>query len=233
MRPLLPGLRRAAAALVCAVLLLCAGASALAQTHGEVVQLQLRRDAHGLYLDAALQLQLPDLVKDALAKGIAMHFIADAQVVHKRWYWSDKVLAHATRHLRLSYQPLTRRWRLMQSTQPLPAGGLGMALGQGFDDLSEAVDAMQRIARWKIADADELDGAQDGEVRFQFSLDMSQLPRLMHISAVGRSRWNVQLAQVQPLPPLAEPAPLSQDGLAGEPAAPTAEELPVQGEAQP
>ena len=53
--------------------------------------------------------------------------------------------------MRLSYQPLTRRWRLVVS--PTPIGNSGLALGQTFDTREEALAAVQRISHWKIADA--------------------------------------------------------------------------------
>lgn len=124
-----------------------------------------------------------------------MHFIADAEVLRPRWYWTDKVVAHATRYVRLSYQPLTRRWRLAQSAAPFAATGLGVSLDQSFDDLPEVLGALERIARWKIAEEGVIDEGQSYLVNFQFRLDMSQLPRPLQIGAVGGSSWNIALAR--------------------------------------
>lgn len=174
---------------------------AWAQGHGgEVNELQLQRQPEGLYLTAALQLELPEVVQDALYKGIAMHFTAEAEVLRQRWYWTDKVMARATRYMRLSYQPLTRRWRLAQSPVPFAATGLGVSLGQNFDDLSEALATMQRITRWKIVEEGVLDEDMAYVVNFAFRLDMSQLPRPLQIGAVGGSSWNVALSRSLPLP---------------------------------
>ena len=171
-----------------------------AQSHGEIRELQLERGTDGLYLSAALQLELPTIVQDALYKGISMHFIADAEVLRPRWYWTDKVVAHATRYLRLSYQPLTRRWRLAQAAAPFAATGLGVSLEQNFDDLPEVLAALQRIARWKIADEGSLEDSLGYVVNFQFRLDMSQLPRPLQIGAVGGSSWNIALTRSTSLP---------------------------------
>jgi hypothetical protein len=109
------------------LLALCWYAPAAQAQHGEVSDLQLERGADGLYLLGALRLELPTIVQDALYKGISMHFIADAEVLRPRWYWTDKVVAHATRYVRLSYQPLTRRWRLAQSAAPFAPLAWGVA----------------------------------------------------------------------------------------------------------
>lgn len=167
----------------------------------EVPDLRLERADDGVYLSATLQFALPELAEDALYKGIPMFFVAEAQVLRERWYWSDRQVAAATRYLRLSYQPLTRRWRLSTSTSPISNTGLGVVLGQNFDDLRDAVSAMQRISRWKIADAGEIDADVLHKVNFRFRLDMSQLPRPLQIGAVGSAGWSLVVARNQRLVP--------------------------------
>lgn len=86
------------------------GAAVFAQQDaGEAQGLRIERTEDGLYLGASFDFTLPDLAEDALHKGIPMFFVMEAQVRRDRWYWSDRVVAEATRYLRLSYQPLTRR----------------------------------------------------------------------------------------------------------------------------
>ena len=122
-----------------------------------------------------------------------------------RWYWSDRVVAEATRYLRLSYQPLTRRWRLSTSSVPFTNSGLGVVLGQNFDELDEALSAMRRVIRWRIGDADVLEPDAAHTVQLRFRLDMSQLPRPLQIGAVGRSDWNLLVFRSQRLPSRAQP----------------------------
>lgn len=196
----LPRWRLALACLMALWLLLQAGAVAAREAPGEVTDLQLEHTPQGLFLSASLELELPDPVETALRKGITVHFVTEAEVVRQRWYWSDKTVARATRYMRLSYQPLTRRWRLAQSPTAFAATGLGVSLGQNFDDLSSALAVMQRIARWKIAEGGEVEEGAPYLVQFQLRLDMSQLPRPMQIGAVGRSGWNMVLSRSLRLP---------------------------------
>jgi len=170
-------------------------------TASEVSQWRLERADDGVYLSATLQFALPELAEDALYKGIPMFFVAETQVLQDRWYWSDRQVAASSRYWRLSYQPLTRRWRLSTSPAPFAKTGLGVVLGQNFDDLRDAVSAMQRISRWKIADAGEIDADVAYMVNFRFRLDMSQLPRPMQIGAVGSAGWSLVLARNQRLVP--------------------------------
>lgn len=159
--------------------------------------LQLERSEDGVYLSGALSLQLPALVEDALYKGIAMYFITEAEVARERWYWQDQQVARAVRYLRLSYQPLTRRWRLNVSATPFEKTGLGVVLGQNFDDLDEALDAMQRIARWRIAEPAAVAVGTRYQVQLNLRLDLSQLPRPLQIGALGRSAWELDVARSQ------------------------------------
>lgn len=171
-----------------------AGAGAVhAQDAGSVSDLRLERTDEGVYLSAQLLFKLPALAEDALYKGIPMYFVLEAQVARERWYWTDRKVAQAERYLRLSYQPLTRRWRLNMANEPLDRTGLGVVLGQNFDTLDEAVEALQRVARWKIADVGALAAGENYSVRLDFRLDMSQLARPFQIGALGSNGWSLAL----------------------------------------
>lgn len=163
----------------------------------EVTQMRAERGDDGVLLSATVRFELPSVVEDALAKGIPMFFLAEAAVLQERWYWTDKRVSGATRHLRLSYQPLTRRWRLQVSAAPIGASGL--ALGQTFDTREEALAAIQRISQWRIADAAELEPDARYSVEFRFRLDVSQLPRPFQIGAVGQAEWNISASRTQRL----------------------------------
>ncbi|MCW5236960.1 DUF4390 domain-containing protein [Verminephrobacter eiseniae] len=189
--------------LACCLLLPQAQVQAQVQVAGaETGELQLERADDGLYLSANLQLGLPQLAEDALYKGIPMFFVAEAQVLRARWYWSGRLVSTASRHFRLSYQPLTRRWRLNISAAPFRNSGLGVVLGQSFDDYADALSAVGRFSRWKIAQRNEIAADAVHLVDFRFRLDMSQLPRLFQIDAVGRPGWDLLAFYSQRLAPV-------------------------------
>jgi hypothetical protein len=179
-------------------LLAAAGPVAAQPVAAEVTQLQVERAEDGLLLSAAVRFDLPAVVDDALAKGIPMFFVAEASVLRERWYWYDKRVASAMRHMRLSYQPLTRRWRLQVSSAPI--GTSGLVLGQSFDTREEAMAAVQRISRWRIAEPADVAPDTEHTIEFRFRLDVSQLPRPFQIGAVGQSEWNITAVRSQRLP---------------------------------
>jgi hypothetical protein len=166
-------------------------------TAAEITQLTLERGDEGVLLSAVVKFDLPPVIEDALAKGIPMFFVAEAALFRDRWYWYDKQISFAARHMRLSYQPLTRRWRLVVS--PTPVGNSGLALGQTFDTREEALAAVQRISHWKIAELADIDPDARHNVDFRFRLDVSQLPRPFQIGAVGHADWSISAARNQRL----------------------------------
>jgi hypothetical protein len=180
--------RAVLSAVACCALML-APTDARTEPTAEISQLRVERNEDGVLLSTNVKFELPSVVEDALAKGIPMYFVADAVLFRDRWYWYDKELAVAERHMRLSYQPLTRRWRLVVS--PTPIGNSGLALGQTFDTREEALAAVQHISHWKIADAAAVDPDVRHNVDFRFRLDVSQLPRPFQIGAVGQADWNI------------------------------------------
>lgn len=170
-----------------------ADAQAQGHTHASLTQLRAERAQDGLYLSAQMKFELSSAVEEALYKGIPVYFIAEADVLRERWYWSDAVVASASRYMRVSYQPLTRRWRFNSSSEPMTNAGLGVNLGQYFESLSEAMASVQRISQWKIAEASALDDDARQTLRFRFRLDESQLPRTFQLGTLGQSEWNLSI----------------------------------------
>jgi hypothetical protein len=183
-----------------AVLLLASAARAETSA-AEITQMRLERDAEGIYLYANLRVDLPAAVEEALVKGVPMFFVAEAEVMRHRWYWSDKVVASVQRHMRLAYQPLTRRWRLNVASGVITANSMGMTLNQSFDTLDEAMTAVRRLSGWKVADASVLDSGSTHKVEVRFALDLAQLPRPFQIGAFGQSDWTISASATQQISP--------------------------------
>lgn len=177
-----------------ALLLTCLLPIAVAQGRvvPSVTQMRLEQADDGVYLTAAVQFELPSLVEEVLDKGIAIYFVAEAEVFQERWYWTDRKVAQVTRHMRLAYQPLTRRWRLNVSPVPITGtAGFGVSLNQNFDSLADAMDAVKRVGRLRLGDVAEVGDEPLHQVVFRFRLDTSQLPRPFQIGVVGQADWNI------------------------------------------
>lgn len=166
-----------------------------------VSQMRLEASDDGVYFSAAVQFELPPGVNEVLDKGIAVFFVAEAELFAERWYWADRRVARAARHMRLAYQPLTRRWRLNVSGAPITNLGLGVSLNQNFDTLADALESIKRVGRLRLGDRAEI--SDDGglhPVAFSFRLDTSQLPRPFQIGLVGQTDWNIVAERSARLP---------------------------------
>ena len=153
--------------------------------------MRLERQDDGLHLSAQIKFDIPAIVEDALIKGIPMFFVTEAEVSKDRWYWYDKKVAVAVRQMRLSFQPLTRRWRLNVTNGVIGNTGQGVSLPQYFDSLSDALANIQRISNWKIAELSEVDIDASHTIDLRFKLDVSQLPRPFQIGLIGNGDWNI------------------------------------------
>lgn len=164
-------------------------------------EVKLERHDDGLWLTASLAFELPDVVEDALLKGIPIYFVAEADVLRERWYWTNRKLSTAQRNLRLAYHPLTRRWRLNVTEGDVSAFAQGLALNQSFDSLEAAMAAVRRVSRWRIAELVDFEPGVKHIVAFRFQLDVSQLPRPLQIGTLGQSDWQISLSSVQTVNP--------------------------------
>ena len=178
----------------------------------EITQLRTERAEDGVYLSALVRFDLPAVVEDALRKGIALFFVVEVDIYRDRWYWTDPRVASAARTLRLAYQPLTGRWRVnIVSGLITSSSGLRATLNQNYETLPEALSAVQRLARWKIAEASEVEPDAAYTLDLNFRLDLSQLPRPFQIGVAWQRDWAIS-AQVKdrlrltPVPPAAEAA---------------------------
>ena len=180
-----------------ALLLLCMGLTnaALAQSTSVVVSgFSVEQDEEGSYLHANLAFELPASLEDALMRGMPITFLLQAEVMQERWYWYDKRAALVERYVRVSYQPLSRRWRVHQSTQPILSSGLGVSLGNSHDSLKDALQAVQKISRWKFAEPQVLRNSKQ-RLDFRFSLDLSQLPQALQFGNLTSNDWALDARQ--------------------------------------
>ena len=179
--------------------------------------MKIERSDDGVYLSVNVTFDLPFVVEDALLKGIPMFFVAEADIYRGRWYWYDKRVTTATRTLRLAYQPLTRRWRLHVLSGAISVTGLRASLSQSYDSLPEAISSIQRLSRWRIADASEVEPDVRHNIDFRFRLDLTQLPRPFQIGVAGQREWaistdtNRELLAERLREPAREPVPPAMD----------------------
>jgi hypothetical protein len=170
--------RIGAAALLVALALLVPIAHA--DTIG-VKSAEIRADEDAYVLNAEFDFALNPTLEEALQKGVPLYFALEFELVRPRKYWFDeKVMSFSTQY-RVSYNALTRQYRV--------ASGL---LAQTFDGLDEVERFLSRVTSRQIARADELAKGTRYEAAIRLRLDVNQLPKPFQLSALGSREWSLQ-----------------------------------------
>lgn len=174
---------RAAAALVVAASIV----GGLGAAEPEITGFEVVSNEEGLLLSYNVNLDLARSVDEALSKAVPLFFVAEADVFRNRWYWRDQRISQAVRRWRVVFQPLTATYRVTFD------GGLS----QSYATRSDAFAAIGRSARWKIAEAGQVDDGSRHYVEFTYRLDTSQLPRPMQIGIGGQADWAMSVQKTQ------------------------------------
>ena len=165
--------------------------AAIAQSNGaEIYNFKAIRLEQDLAVSADIKFELPSSIEEAMYKGVSLTFVSEIDITRERWYWLDKTVATTSRQTRISYQALTRRWRVLPWSESGGASGLGVHLPQMYETLPEALAVAQRIYNWRVAPSAELsDGAYSMQLRYR--LDISQLPKPLQIGLLGQGDWTI------------------------------------------
>jgi hypothetical protein len=146
----------------------------------EVRQAALISAEDGYVLEADFEVTLTHTLQEALNKGVPLYFTLEFELVRPRWYWLNESLANARQEYRLSYNALTRQYRVGLRT-----------LYQNFASLAEALAFLSRVRVHEIAEAGALDKGSSYRAALRLRLDSAQLPRPFRVSAVGSREWTI------------------------------------------
>lgn len=155
-------------------------AATLVQAEGvEVRHAALVAGEEGYYLEADFEIALNPTLEDALNKGVALYFLLEFEVIRPRWYWLNEKVFSIQQQYRLSYNALTRQYRL----------GVG-SLFQNFGSLAEALDFLSRVRRRQVLETGVLSKGNTYIAGVRMRLDVSQLPKPFQLNALASREWN-------------------------------------------
>jgi hypothetical protein len=153
----------------------------------ELTQFEVSRDDEGVYLSFAVSFELGRSPDEALMKSVPLFFVAEAEVYRERWYWRNRRVAQTTRVWKVVFQPLTSTYRVTTE------GGLS----QSYPTRAEAIAAVSRSTRWKVAEASHIEDGSRHYLEFEFRLDVNLLPRPMQIGVGGQPDWRLSVKRSQ------------------------------------
>jgi hypothetical protein len=169
---------RLAAALVMA-LALCLAVVARAEPIA-VQRASLQSDGSGWSLDARFDFDLNANLEDAVNKGIPLYFTTDFELSRARWYWFDEQPVSVSQTIRLSFQPLTREYRVS-------TGGLQL----GFTSLKEALAVVKHVTSWHVIDKNQVRPGETYTASVRMQLDTALMPKPFQVDAVNNRDWSL------------------------------------------
>ena len=141
---------------------------------------ELRIEEGEVLLNAEFEFSLNPTLEDALQKGIPLYFVLDFELTRGRWYWLDEKVAQTTLVYRVSYNALTRQYRV--------ASGL---LTQTFNSLEEVEHFIGRVTSRLVASADLLTKGAKYDAAVRLRLDVNQLPKPFQVNALASREWTL------------------------------------------
>ncbi len=186
-------------------LLLLAAPIVRAQSPATVQSIEVTLHDDGWRLDANIDFELNPQLREAVERGLPLHFSAEADITRPRWWWFDKDVVKAERLWSISYNALLRQWRVS-------TGGLALPVSS----LDDALALVRHIGGWVIAPPDAFQPGEHYEGRMRLRLDVSQLSRPLQVDALNSSDWvlatpwtrfTLDVPMIEPTPPApAQPA---------------------------
>ncbi len=146
----------------------------------EVKHATLVAGEDGWLLDAEFGIDIGQRLEEVVSRGVPLYFVAEFTLSKARWYWVDEHVAGRQQTWRLSYNALTRQYRLSSG-----------ALHQNFASLAEALGVLARLRQWRVADREALKPGESYNAALRLKLDLSRLPKPFQVTAIGNKDWNI------------------------------------------
>ena len=152
----------------------------IATAHAEGISInkaEVRLGEGGYQLSASYDINLTFTAQQALERGIPLYFVGEFLLTRSRWYWLDEEIFQGEQTVKLSYNVLTRQYRISRG-----------ALFQNFASFEDALNILARQSSAIIpAGLMKKDGNYMAAVRLR--LDIAQLPLPLQVNALAGKDW--------------------------------------------
>ena len=153
----------------------------------------VRESDDGYHLTASYDINLTMVMQQALSRGITLHFIGEFSLTRPRWYGMDEEVFQSEQSIKLSYNVLTRQYRISRGS-----------LLQNFASFEDAINILSRQTSLVIPP--DLIKKDEGYFSYfsewiktegnyfaaaRLSLDTAQLPKLLQVNALTDSDWTL------------------------------------------
>ena len=145
-----------------------------------------------MLVSTRFKVDLPSQLKEALTQGVNLNFQLSFEL-NSPMYPAYKLKlsnwfgSHAYIQYKLSYHPLTDRYRVSIGT-----------LSTDFTTLDAALNSIGSISNWRILPVQTLSGYKTDDVSavVRLSLSISELPKPFQVNAITSSKWRLDTGLV-------------------------------------
>ena len=170
-------LQRSAGLLLRSVLLVWLFAATAYAEGISVNKAEARLGENGYQLSASYDINLTFAAQQALTRGIPLYFVGEFSLTRSRWYWLDEEIFQGGQTVKLSYNMLTRQYRISRGS-----------LFQNFASFEDALNILARQSSATVpAELMKKDGNYMAAARLR--LDIAQLPLPLQVNALTGKDW--------------------------------------------
>lgn len=137
---------------------------------------------NGYQLNVDSEVVLNSTLEQALKKGVTLYITTKFSLVEPRWYWFDQEVARSKLRMGLSYNALTRQYRLSPKYETWT---------KNFDTLNEALRVLSRIHGYPVTILSNLKQGVDYIATLRIWLDLSRLPKPFQVETLGSKAWHL------------------------------------------
>lgn len=145
-----------------------------------VTSAELRAIDGEVVLNAEFDFVLNSTLEEALQNGIPLYFVLEIELTRARWYWLDEKVLQTALTYRVSYNALTRQYRV--------ASGL---LSQSYGSLDEVQRYIGRVTSRPVIRLDALIPGARYDAAVRLRLDVNQLPKPFQVNALASREWTL------------------------------------------
>ena len=158
---------------------LCLVATAVWAGGIEANRAEMRVSEDGYQLTADFSVNPSYEVQHALSLGVPLYFVSEFSLTRSRWYWLDEQIFQSEQTFKLSYNVLTRQYRISRGS-----------LFQNFASLDEMLRMLAHQSSVYIPrQVMKKDGSYIAAAKLR--LDTGQLPNLMQVNVLTSKDWDL------------------------------------------
>ena len=141
----------------------------------------MSRQSDGVYaLNADFRLSMPQQLQDAINHGTPVSFQVEFNINRPRWYWSNENLASTSRDQRISFNSLTREYRVSSGSDQYR-----------YNTLNEALLNVSRVSQWRVLWPTDYTSGEPLEGSVRIYLNTSKLPRTYQLNSLTNQGWGL------------------------------------------